>query len=106
MAGSWQVIAATCHRDFGLAMRLASHNGRYGTFFQNLYIQQKERRRIEITMGITCHTCHTFFVFGLSKRFRAIATCHQTCHHLGITSKRYTWRPRMPGRLEELGEAA
>jgi hypothetical protein len=31
-------------------------------------------------MGISCHTCHAFSVFGLGKRFKAIATCHLTCH--------------------------
>jgi hypothetical protein len=44
-------------------------------------------RRIEITMGITCHTCHWIFDFGLGKGFRAIATCHQTCHGLGIAER-------------------
>jgi hypothetical protein len=33
-------------------------------------------------MGISCHTCHAFSVSGLGKRFRAIATCHLTCHEL------------------------
>jgi hypothetical protein len=44
-------------------------------------------RRIEITMGITCHTCHTFSIFGLGTPFGAIATCHQTCHGLAIAGK-------------------
>jgi hypothetical protein len=44
-------------------------------------------KRIGITMGITCHTCHAFSVFGLGKRFRAIATCHRTCHGLTITER-------------------
>jgi hypothetical protein len=44
----------------------------------------REERRVEITMGISCHTCHAFSVFGLGKRFRAIATCHQTCHELFV----------------------
>jgi hypothetical protein len=35
MAGSWQVIAATCHGVFGLFMRRTKHNGRYGSFLQN-----------------------------------------------------------------------
>jgi hypothetical protein len=35
MAGSWQVIAATCHGVFGLFMRRTMHDGRYGSFFQN-----------------------------------------------------------------------
>jgi hypothetical protein len=39
-------------------------------------------RRVGITMAISCHTCHVFSVFGLGKRFRAIATCHLTCHEL------------------------
>jgi hypothetical protein len=37
-------------------------------------------RRIEITIGITCHTCHAFSIFGLGTLFWRIATCHQTCH--------------------------
>jgi hypothetical protein len=44
-------------------------------------------KRIEITMGITCHTCHAFSVFGLGKPFGAIATCHRTCHDLAIAGK-------------------
>jgi hypothetical protein len=44
-------------------------------------------RRIEITMGITCHTCHAFYVFGLSTPFGAIATCHRTCHGFTIAEK-------------------
>jgi hypothetical protein len=44
-------------------------------------------RRIEITMGITCHTCHAFSVFSLSTPFGAIATCHRTCHGFTITEK-------------------
>jgi hypothetical protein len=39
-------------------------------------------RRIGITMGISCHTCHAFPVFGLGMPFKVIATCHQTCHDL------------------------
>src|SRR5918994_5350152 len=39
-------------------------------------------KRVGITMGISCHTCHAFSVFGLGKRFKAIATCHLTCHEL------------------------
>jgi hypothetical protein len=35
MAGSWQVIAATCHGVFGLFMGRTKHNGRYGSFLQN-----------------------------------------------------------------------
>jgi hypothetical protein len=44
---------------------------------------RKERgysRRMEITMGITCHTCHVFSKLGLGTPFWGIATCHQTCH--------------------------
>jgi hypothetical protein len=41
-------------------------------------------KRIEITMGISCHTCHAFSVFGLGMPFRAMTTCHQTCHSLTI----------------------
>jgi hypothetical protein len=59
-----------------------------------LKLQQKQveksegnGRRIGITMGITCHTCHAFTIFGLDKRFRAIATCHQTCHGLTIAER-------------------
>jgi hypothetical protein len=44
-------------------------------------------RRIEITMVITCHTCHAFSVFGLGTPFWAIATCHRTCHGLAIAGK-------------------
>jgi hypothetical protein len=44
-------------------------------------------KRIEITIGITCHTCHTFSVFGLGMLFRVIATCHQTCHGLTIAER-------------------
>jgi hypothetical protein len=44
-------------------------------------------RRIEITMGLTCHTCHAFSVFGLGKVFEVIATCHRTCHGLAIAGK-------------------
>jgi hypothetical protein len=44
-------------------------------------------KRIGITMGISCHTCHAFSVFGLGMPFRAIATCHQTCHGLAIAEK-------------------
>jgi hypothetical protein len=44
-------------------------------------------KRIEITMGITCHTCHTFSVFGLGMPFGTIATCHRTCHGLAIAGK-------------------
>jgi hypothetical protein len=92
MAGSWQVIAATCHGVFGLFMRQTKHNGRYGSFFQKLQQRKVRRaevnsRRIEITMGITCHTCHTFSIFGLGTPFGAIATCHQTCHGLAIAGK-------------------
>jgi hypothetical protein len=41
-------------------------------------------KRIEITMGISCHTCHVFSVSGLDMPFRAMTTCHQTCHGLAI----------------------
>jgi hypothetical protein len=44
-------------------------------------------KRIEITMGITCHTCHTFSVFGLGMAFGTIATCHRTCHGFAIAGK-------------------
>jgi hypothetical protein len=44
-------------------------------------------KRIEITMGITCHTCHAFSVLGLSTPFGAIATCHRACHGFTITGK-------------------
>jgi hypothetical protein len=42
--------------------------------------KEKKEKRIEITMGITCHTCHGFGVFGFNKRFTTIPTCHPTCH--------------------------
>jgi hypothetical protein len=41
-------------------------------------------KRIEITMGISCHTCHAFSVFSLGMPFRAMTTCHQTCHSPAI----------------------
>jgi hypothetical protein len=44
MAGPWQVIAATCHRVFGLFMRRMNHDGRYGSFFQNYHVEEKEVR--------------------------------------------------------------
>jgi hypothetical protein len=43
--------------------------------------------RIEITMGISCHTCHAFSVFGLDIPFRVIATCHQTCHGRAVAER-------------------
>jgi hypothetical protein len=45
-------------------------------------VEGEKRRRIGITIGITCHTCHGFRAFGLDKRFTAIAAWHQTCHEL------------------------
>src|SRR5215211_835936 len=44
--------------------------------------EEEKERRVGITMGISCHTCHAFSVFGLGMRFRAMATCHLTCHEL------------------------
>jgi hypothetical protein len=44
-------------------------------------------RRMGITMGMTCHTCHAFSVFGLGTPFLTIATCHRTCHGLAIVEK-------------------
>jgi hypothetical protein len=44
-------------------------------------------KRIEITMGITCHTCHVFSVFSLGTLFGDIATCHRTCHGFAIAGK-------------------
>jgi hypothetical protein len=41
---------------------------------------ESNSKRIEITMGITCHTCHAFSIFGLGIPFWCIATYHQTCH--------------------------
>jgi hypothetical protein len=53
-------------------------------FFKTSTKESKESegssRRIKITMGITCHTCHAFSIFGLGTLFWRIATCHQTCH--------------------------
>src|SRR5215210_6308344 len=56
-----------------------------------LKLQQRKVRkrgrkgeRIEITMGISCHTCHAFSVFGLGMAFRVMTTCHQTCHGLPV----------------------
>jgi hypothetical protein len=40
----------------------------------------EKEERIEITMEITCHTCHASSVFGLGKRFRAMASSMATCH--------------------------
>src|SRR5215218_3662153 len=39
-------------------------------------------KRVGITMGISCHTCHAFSVSGLGMPFKAMTTCHQTCHGL------------------------
>jgi hypothetical protein len=44
-------------------------------------------KRTEITMRITCHTCHAFSDFGLGTPFWTIATCHRTCHGLAIAEK-------------------
>jgi hypothetical protein len=44
-------------------------------------------KRIEITMGISCHTCHAFSDFGLGMLVRAMTTCHQTCHGLTIDER-------------------
>jgi hypothetical protein len=44
--------------------------------------EDEKEKRVGITMGISCHTCHAFSVFGLGKGLRAIATCHLTCHEL------------------------
>src|SRR5215210_1693715 len=59
-----------------------------------LKLQQRESRkrggnskRIGITMGTSCHTCHAFSVFGLGMPFRVIATCHLTCHDLAIAER-------------------
>jgi hypothetical protein len=50
MAGSWQVIATTCHGVFGLFIRLAKHNGRYGSFFQNF--NGKEQQGAEVIVSV------------------------------------------------------
>jgi hypothetical protein len=63
----WQVFSKLSHRKVE-----REDKGRKG-------------ERIGITMGISCHTCHAFSVFGLGKRFRAIATCHRTCHELAAS---------------------
>jgi hypothetical protein len=44
--------------------------------------ETEKGKRVEITIGISCHTCHAFSVFSLGKGFRPIATCHLTCHNL------------------------
>jgi hypothetical protein len=44
-------------------------------------------KRIEITMRITCHTCHGVCDFSLGTPFWTIATCHRTCHGLAIAEK-------------------
>lgn len=55
-------------------------------------VEKKEvkGKRIEITMGISCHTCHAFSVFGLGMPFRVMTTCHQTCHGLTIGERAAT----------------
>jgi hypothetical protein len=47
-------------------------------------VSESKSQRVEITLGITCHTCHAFSVFGLGTPFGAIATCHRTCHGLAV----------------------
>jgi hypothetical protein len=44
-------------------------------------------KRIEITIRITCHTCHVFSVFGLGTPYGDIATYHRTCHGFAIAGK-------------------
>src|SRR5215203_2272319 len=44
-------------------------------------------KRIGITMGISCHTCHAFSLFCLGMPFKAMTTCHQTCHVLIIAER-------------------
>jgi hypothetical protein len=51
----------------------------------------EKEKRVGITMGISCHTCHAFSVFGLGKRFRPIATCHLTCHDLAADELADEW---------------
>src|SRR5215208_5813824 len=55
---------------------------------------EDDSRRIEITMGITCHACHAFAVFALGKQFRDIATYHRTCHGLVTRSVESVDGPR------------
>jgi hypothetical protein len=50
MAGSWQVIAATCHGVFGLFVRRGKHNGRYGRFFQNSNKDKVKREEIIVSV--------------------------------------------------------
>jgi hypothetical protein len=49
MAGSWQVIAATCHGVFGLVVQRIKHNGRYGSFFQNF---DRGEKRAEVIVSV------------------------------------------------------
>jgi hypothetical protein len=53
-------------------------------------------KRIEITMRITCHTCHVSSVFGLGTPFGAIATCHRTCHGLAVAGRMQHGRAATP----------
>jgi hypothetical protein len=46
MAGSWQVIATTCHGVFGSFMQRTEHNGRYGSLFQNFNKGRKRREQV------------------------------------------------------------
>jgi hypothetical protein len=78
--------------SFGLVYAANKAQWQVWQLFSKLRQRKKEEsggnsKRIEITMGITCHTCHTFSVFGLGMPFGAIATCHRTCHGLAIAGK-------------------
>jgi hypothetical protein len=78
--------------SFGLVYAANKARWQVWQLFSKLQQRKVEKsrgnsKRIGITMGITCHTCHAFSVFGLGKGFRAIATCHRTCHGLAIAEE-------------------
>jgi hypothetical protein len=66
---------------------MAGMAGFFKTSTKKVEKSEGKGKRIAITMRITCHTCHWIFGFGLGKRFKAIATCHRTCHGLGIAER-------------------
>jgi hypothetical protein len=65
----WHLFSKLSHREVGKRKK------------------EEKVKRIGITIGISCHTCHAFSVFGLGKRFRVIATCHLTCHELAAAAE-------------------
>src|SRR5215213_5916001 len=78
--------------SFRLVFAVKNAQWRVWQLFSKLQQRRVEKsrgngKRRGITMRITCHTCHVFWGFGLGKRFRAIATYHQTCHGLGMVER-------------------